>query len=192
MTTSPARSLWAGRTLALLGIILVAANLRTAVAGLSPIVTEISVDIPLDTLVLGVLGMLPPVCFAIFGILTPVFTRRIGLESVLIVSMVAILVGHVTRGVSPSVIWLLVGSVVTFAGLGAGNVLLPPLVKKYFPDRIGLITSLYATVLAFSTLVPPLVAVPVADASGWRVALGMWAVLAVLSLVPWVTMLVRH
>lgn len=192
MSDTSARSLWAGRSLALLGILLVAANLRTAVAALSPIVTEVNADIPLGAVAIGVLGMLPPVCFAVFGIFTPVFTRRGGLEKVLIFSLVAILVGHILRGSSGSLAGLLIGSVITFAGLGVGNVLLPPLVKKYFPDRVGLVTSLYVTVVSFSTFVPPLVAVPVADDAGWRISLGMWAVLALVALVPWITMLVRH
>ncbi|MDY7528541.1 MFS transporter [Cryobacterium sp. MDB1-18-2] len=192
MNPTPIRGLWAGRTLALLGILLVAANLRTAVAALSPIVLAISVDVPLGALAIGVLGMLPPVCFAVFGIFTPVFTRRIGLERVVVVALVAILAGHLLRGSAGSLTWLIGGSIVTFAGLGAGNVLLPPLVKKYFPDRVGLVTSLYVTVLSLSTLVPPLIAVPVADAAGWRVSLGMWMIPALLALVPWATMLVRH
>ncbi|MBG6214675.1 MAG: MFS transporter [Cryobacterium sp.] len=192
MNTAVSRRLWAGRGLALLGIILVAANLRNAVAALSPIVTEINVDIPLGAVSLGVLGMLPPVCFAVSGIFTPMITRRHGLEQPLILALVAILVGHVTRGLSGSITMLIIGSVIAFAGLGIGNVLLPPLVKKYFPDRVGLVTSLYVTVVSLSTLVPPLIAVPVADAAGWRVSLGMWMLLALLALVPWITLLMRH
>lgn len=191
MNTALSRRLWPGRGLALLGIILVAANLRNAVAALSPIVSEVNVDIPLGAVSLGVLGMLPPVCFALFGIFTPMITRRRGLELPLVVALLAILVGHVTRGLSGSLAMLILGSVIAFAGLGIGNVLLPPLVKKYFPDRVGLVTSLYVTVVSLSTLVPPLVAVPVADAAGWRVSLGMWMLLALLALVPWITMLVR-
>ena len=192
MSVSPLRSLWAGRTLALVGIILVAATLRTAVAALSPIVSEISTDIPLSATAIGVLGMLPPVCFALFGIFTPVYTRRLGLENVLMLALTAMLIGHLTRGLAGSLTVLLIGSVVTFAGLGVGNVLLPPLVKKYFPDRIGLVTSLYVTTLALSTLFPPLIAVPVADAAGWRVSLGLWLLPVVFALVPWLTMFVRH
>lgn len=192
MIVAPSRSLWAGRSLALVGVLLVAANLRTAVAALSPIAAEIAVDIPLGTVALGVLGMLPPVCFAAFGIFTPAFTRRLGLERTLVLVLIALVIGHVARGASGSFTGLIVGSVITFAGLGVGNVLLPPLVKKYFPDRVGLVTSLYVTVMATSTLVPPLVAVPVADAAGWRVSLGMWMVFALFALVPWTTMLVRH
>ena len=192
MSATPPRSLWAGRTLALLGIILVAANLRTAVAALSPIVSQISTDVPLSATAIGVLGMLPPVCFAVFGIFTPVFTRRLGLENVLVLALTAMLIGHLTRGLAGSLPVLVIGSVVTFAGLGVGNVLLPPLVKKYFPDRIGLVTSLYVTMLSLSTLFPPLIAVPVADAAGWRVSLGLWVLPVLVALVPWVTMFVRH
>ncbi|TFD24580.1 MFS transporter [Cryobacterium lyxosi] len=192
MKTAVSRRLWPGRSLALLGIILVAANLRTAVAALSPIVAEINVDIPLGAVSLGVLGMLPPVCFALFGIFTPMITRRHGLEIPLVLALVAILLGHVTRGLSGSITMLIIGSVIAFAGLGIGNVLLPPLVKKYFPDRVGLMTSLYVTVVSLSTLMPPLIAVPVADTAGWRISLGMWMLLALLALVPWITMLVRH
>lgn len=192
MTDQTARPLWAGRTLALLGILFVALNLRTAVAALSPIVDHIDVDVPLSATALGVLGMLPPVCFAIFGIFAPVFTRRFGLEPVLITALVAIVLGHVTRGFAPSLAVLLIGSAVTFAGLGVGNVLLPPLVKKYFPDRVGLMTTLYATALAFSTFIPPLVAVPVADAAGWQFSLGMWAVIGLAALIPWLTLSIGH
>lgn len=192
MTDAAPRALWVGRTLALVGIVLVAANLRTAVAALSPIVTQVSVDVPLGAVAIGVLGMLPPVCFAVFGIFTPVFTRRHGLEQVLVLALVAILAGHALRGLSGSLTALILGSVITFAGLGIGNVLLPPLVKKYFPDRVGLVTSLYVTMMSLSTLLPPLVAVPVADAVGWRVSLGMWLLPALIALVPWITMLLRH
>jgi len=188
---SVGRSLFLGRILAFVGILLVAANMRTAVAALSPIVTRIDADIPLSVVSLGVLGMLPPVCFAIFGIFAPVFARTVGLERLLLIALLALMLGHLSRGLSISLTGLLLGSALTFAGLGIGNVLLPPLVKKYFPDRVGLMTSLYVLVVSLSALVPPLVAVPVADALGWRTSLGMWMVLSLLALLPWITMLVR-
>ena len=70
MTTEPVRPLRAGRTLALVGIVLVAFTLRTAVASLSPILDRIEEEIPLSTALVGLLGMLPPLCYAVFGILT--------------------------------------------------------------------------------------------------------------------------
>ena len=42
-----------------------------------------------------------------------------------------------------------------------GNVLLPPAVKKYFPDRIGLMTALYMTLMSVSATVPALIGSPI-------------------------------
>lgn len=191
MTDAPLRPLWAGRTLALIGIVAVAFNLRSAVASLSPILVALERDIPLSALAVGFLGMLPPLCYAVFGILTPVLARRFGLEVTLVVSLGALVLGLTGRGLAPSAGWLLTTSAVTFAAIGVGNVLLPPLVKRYFPDRIGLLTTVYVTAMSVSTFLPPLVAVPVADAAGWRVSLGLWGVVALASLVPWIALLVH-
>jgi CP family cyanate transporter-like MFS transporter len=190
VTPAANRPLLAGRLLALLGIVLVAANLRTAVAALSPILGRVSADIPLSAVTIGLLGALPPLCFAAFGIVTPLLVRRSRLEVVLVASLVAIAIGHVLRGTAGSVGILILGSILAFGGIGVGNVLLPPLVKKYFPDRIGLLTAVYATTMAVSTFVPPLVAVPVADAAGWRLSLAMWAGVGVLAMIPWAGILI--
>ncbi len=191
MEPSQTRPLLAGRTLALVGIVLVAFNLRTAVASLSPILGELERDIALSPVVVGLLGMLPPLCYAIFGIVTPLIAKRFDLEPTLIVALVALSVGLLGRGLAGDAVWLVAASALTFAAIGVGNVLLPPLVKRYFPDRIGLMTSLYVTTLSISTFIPPLIAVPVADAVGWRFSLGEWAIVAALSLVPWIALLVH-
>lgn len=191
MTPIPPRPLWAGRSLALIGIVLVAFNLRTAVASLSPILDQVGAEITLNPVVLGFLGMLPPLSFAVFGILTPLIARRFGLESTLVVSLVALALGLAWRGFSGSALALVVASTLTFAAIGVANVLLPPLVKRYFPDRVGLMTALYVTAMSISAFTPPLIAVPVADAAGWRVALGQWAIVGALSLVPWIALLVH-
>jgi CP family cyanate transporter-like MFS transporter len=185
-------SLWRGRTLALLGVLLVAGNLRTAVAALSPIFAEIDGDIGVGSLGLGLLGMLPPLCFALFGVFTPRMVRRLSLEPVLVIALLTLVAGHFIRAAAPNFVVLALGSAACFAGIGIGNVVLPPLVKKYFPDRVGLVTSLYATVMSFSTFIPPLIAVPVADATSWHLSLGLWGVLGVLAVFPWLTLLLQE
>ncbi len=180
------RNLWAGRSLAFVGLILVAANLRTAVAALSPVYDAIDADLHGGAVGLGVLGMLPPLCFAVFGLITPSLARRFPLEELLVGLLAVMLVGHALRGFAWSFGSLLGGSVLCFAAIGAGNVLLPAVVKKYFSDRLGQMTAVYTTVLSISTFVPPLVAVPMAQAVSWQFSIGVWGMLAVLGLVPWV------
>lgn len=190
--TSRAQPLWRGRALALIGIVLVAFSLRSAVASLSPVIDHIAEEFTVSSVVVGLIGAAPPVCFAVFGLLTPVFERRFGLERVAVVAIGLIAAGLLLRGLAVDSTSLLAATAVVFAGVGSGNVLLPPLVKKYFPDRLGLMMTVYSTTMAVSTFVPPLVAVPVADSAGWRVSLGMWGVFAAIALVPWVTMLITH
>jgi CP family cyanate transporter-like MFS transporter len=100
--------------------------------------------------------------------------------------------GHLARALAPEPVVLTLGSVVALLGVGIGNVLLPPVVRRYFPDRVGLVTSLYATLLSVSTAVPALVAVPVADAAGWRISLAMWLLVSLIAAVPWVAVLLER
>jgi CP family cyanate transporter-like MFS transporter len=186
------RSEQGGRALALVAIVLVALNLRTAVAALSPIFERISADVPLDSVGIGLLGTLPPLCFAVFGLLTPLFRRRMHLETLLLLSLVGITLAHAWRGASDTFFSLAMASVVAFAGAGVANVVLPPVVKKYFPHRIGGITSVYVTVMTLFAMVPALVAVPVAQSYGWRVSVGMWAALGLVAVVPWVALWLRE
>lgn len=189
MTDTPARSLWRGRLLALVGIVLVAFSLRSAVASLSPILAEVRADFDVPTGVVGLIGAAPPVCFAVFGIVTPALERRFGLELLAVTSMVVAAASMLARAVAGDAIVLLAATAVLFAAVGVGNVVLPPLIKSYFPDRIGTMTGLYSSLLAVAAFVPPLVAVPVADAAGWRFSLGVWAVFAIAAIVPWVVQL---
>ncbi|MCU1470606.1 MAG: transporter permease [Glaciihabitans sp.] len=184
--------LWAGRTAALLGILLIALNLRSAVAALSPIVDQIANDVALGPVVLGIIGAAPPVTFAVTGLLAPWLSRKLGLEGGLLLAAAAMVVGHVARSLAPNSTMLIIATTVTLAGAGFGNVLLPPVVKRYFPDRLTQVTTLYAVLIAVSTALPALAAVPVATRFGWRSSLAVWAVLALTALTPWVIATVRH
>ncbi|WP_454117735.1 MFS transporter [Microbacterium lacticum] len=191
MTDAPTRPVWQGRTLAFLGIVLVAFSLRSAVASLSPILAEIEADFTVPAWILGLIGAAPPICFAVFGIVTPALERRFGLERLAAAAMIVAAAAMVGRALASDALLLLLGTAVLFAAIGVGNVVLPPLIKKYFPDRSGSMTALYSALLAVAAFVPPLVAVPVADAAGWRFSLGLWAVFALAAIVPWVAMVVR-
>lgn len=166
-------------------MLLVALNVRTAVSSLSPIIPFIRDDFELSTLAVSFLGMLPPLGFALSGLIAPIITRRIGLEAALLTLLATIVFGSLVRAVSGDWSLLSVGTMLALVGMGMGNVLLPVVVRKYFPDRIGSMTALYLVIVSIGAFSPPLIAVPVAEAAGWRVSLGQWALVALIASIPW-------
>lgn len=171
---------------------LFAFSLRTAVASLSPVFSYIQEDFAVPAAVAGLIAAAPPFCFAIFGLLTPLLERRFGLDRLAAFAMGVAAAAMTWRAFAGDAATLLASTALIFAAVGMGNVLLPPLARKYFPDRIGLVTTIYSTALAVSTFIPPLVAVPIAESLGWRVSLGLWAVFAAFALIPWIVLLVRE
>jgi CP family cyanate transporter-like MFS transporter len=184
--------LWAGRTTALLGIVLVAFSLRQAVAAISPIIGDVRTDIPMSVVGVGLLGTLPPILFAASGFIAPRIARTTGLDGGIVLALVLMTAGHLVRAFAPSFAVLLVGSVVAFAGTGIGNVLLPSIVRRYFPDRVALLTAVYACIVGASTAVPAALAAPIADAAGWRLSLGIWSATSVVALLPWLVIAARE
>ena len=180
------RALLAGRVLAFAGIALVAFSMRAAVAGLSPLIPIISQTYELNTAAIALLGAIAPLSFATGGVLTPRIEKRIGLERTLIVALLLMIVGHVIRAASVNWQTLAIGTLSALLGMGFANVAMPPVVRKYFPDRISMMTAVYMSIMSISAFLPALVAVPVADAIGWRGSLLQWAVIATIALIPWI------
>lgn len=172
-------------------ILLIAATLRLPVGALSPLSLLIDADIPLSATALGVLGMLPPIGFALSGLFAPWVSRRAGLERTLLLAVAVMIAGHLIRAAAPSFVMLVLGSLVLLLGAGFGNVLLPAAVKRFTPGAIGPMTAAYATIMAIGSAVPPLIAVPIAGGFDWRVSLASWAIIVAAAIVPWVLLVVR-
>ncbi|MGV8930663.1 MAG: MFS transporter [Luteimonas sp.] len=186
---SPRPRLLDGRALVLAGIVLSALNLRTAVTSLTPLLDSLGEMFGFGATMTGVFGMLPTAAFAVFGVTTPAIAHRIGLERTALLSMLLAAAGLVLRSLAGGTGGLLAGSIIALAGMGIGNVVLPPLVKRYFADRVGTVSTLYITMLQFGTILPALLAVPVATAVGWRISMGAWALLAIAAALPWIGVL---
>lgn len=179
------RSVKQGRLLVLLAIVLFALTLRTAVTSLTPLLTQISEDLRFGATIIGVFGMLPTAMFAAAGIVTPFLTSRIGLERTTLVAVAATAIGIGVRSLMGGTLGLLAFSCLALIGMGVGNVVLPPLVKRYFSDNVAVLSTAYLTCVQLGTMVPALAAVPVADAYGWRVSLAIWAIIPIAAFLPW-------
>ncbi|WP_442799811.1 MFS transporter [Nocardia sp. NBC_01730] len=183
------RALTEGRLLVLAAIVMSALTLRVAVTAFSPLAERIGAEIGYGTAVVGVFGMIPTAMFALSGLLTPVLARRLGLERTALTAMLMAGAGMLIRVLASGTGELLAFSALALAGMGIGNVVIPPLLKRYFPDRLAVTSSLYIMMVQLGTVVPAFTAVPLADAHGWRVSIGVWSLLGFAAAVPWLGVL---
>lgn len=190
-TTPPPPAPFRGRLLVLTGILLAACNLRTAVTSITPLLEVIGAQFGFGATAAGLLGMVPTAAFATAGVLTPRLAQRLDLERTVLLAMALAATGLLWRALVGGTAGLFLASATALLGMGIGNVVLPPLVKRYFPDRVGTLSALYITLLQVCTVMPALLAVPLAGAGGWRLSLGVWTVLAVLAMLPWLVQLQR-
>ncbi|MFJ9429546.1 CynX/NimT family MFS transporter [Streptomyces sp. NPDC101490] len=169
------------------GLVLAALNLRPAITSLGALLEDVSADLHMSGSLAGVLTSVPPLCFAVFGITAPRLARRFGPAAVVCAGMAAIFAGLVLRSFATGTPAFLAASALALMGIAVSNILMPVIVKRYFPDRVGSMTGLYSMALALGTSLAAAATVPVTEALGgdWRLGLGIWAVLAALAVLPW-------
>lgn len=178
--------------LLLIPILVLAFNLRPVAASVGPVLSDIVADLGMGGTAAGVVTSLPALCFAVFGLVAPLVARRLGEHVTVGVAFAALIVGQVARAYAESTTAFMALTVLALSGMAMGNVLLPSLVRRHFPDRIGLATSLYSLLLAVGVTVASMGVVPLAIAvGGWRAAFVTAASTAVIGLLCWLPML-RH
>ncbi|WP_077798610.1 CynX/NimT family MFS transporter [Streptomyces sp. JHA26] len=178
---------WTTRLL-MLGIVLAALNLRPAITSLGALLEEVRDGLGMSGSVAGLLTSVPPLCFAVFGVTAPRLARRFGPGAVVCAGMVAVAAGLLIRPYAGGTAGFLAASALALMGIAVSNVLMPVIVKRFFPDRVGSMTGLYSMALAFGTSIAAAATVPVTNALGgdWQPGLAVWAALAAAAVLPWI------
>lgn len=177
---------WLGPVL-IVGIVLAALNLRPAITSLGALFEEVRTGLGMSGTVAGLITSVPALCFAVFGVTAPRLSRRFGPAAVVCAGMAAVAAGLLIRPFTHNAAGFLAASALSLAGIALTNVLLPVIVKRWFPDRVGTMTGLYSMALALGTSLAAAVTVPMTSALGgsWRTGLLVWAVLALVAVLPW-------
>src|SRR5690606_39939194 len=189
---SPSASSRSKDVLLAVGILLVAVNLRPALAAVGPLAATIRETMGLGNSQVGLLTTLPLLAFGAVSTLTPLITRRLGLASTVAVAMGLLALGIAVRSL-PFHVALFGGTLLLGIAIALGNVLLPSIVKQHFSRKYGIMTSLYAGMMGIGAAVAAGVSVPLARSlpGGWPAALACWAVLALVALLAWLPQLKR-
>ncbi|MGD9734442.1 MAG: MFS transporter [Solirubrobacterales bacterium] len=172
--------------ISILGVSLVSMASRIPVGTIPPLLDHLELSGVGESVVVYI----PTLCFALGALTGPSLQKRYGEERAIFFATILVLVGILLRAAWPG--WALIpGTVVAGFGAAGLNVLIPSLIKVRFPDRVGDMTGLYATLFVIGTALAAGVAVPIYHMSNdsLEVALGVWSLPVAAAVLVWIPQL---
>lgn len=185
--------------LLLAAIVLIGVNMRVTIAGVGPLLEQISASTGNSLAALSLLTSVPVVIWAALSPFAHPLSRRFGLNRVVLWALLLLAVGTGIRSLPGPEVSLWAGTVLMGAALAIANVLMPAVVKRSFSTRVALVTGLYTALFAsfgaFSSgAVVPIsyLAQPGGGDLGWRVALVAVAASLPIAIVLWLLHMRDH
>ncbi|MNO42583.1 putative transporter YycB [compost metagenome] len=177
-------------SLLITGIVLVAFNLRPAITSVGPLVGIIQEDVGLAHWSAGLLMSIPLISFAVMSSLVPKIASRLSNEKTLLLGLLVLLAGICIRSIAMT-LFIFLGTLLIGVGIAIGNVLLPVVVKEKFPQKFGLMTSVYSTSMGLFASLASGFSIPLAHdlKLGWEGALIVWGVPTIIAILVWVLLL---
>ena len=181
-----------GGVLVFAGLLIAAGNLRAALTSVGPVLEQLRADVGISSFSASFLISLPLVMFAVLSPVVPRLATRFGLELTMLASLGVLAAGILLRSL-PGLPLMWIGTVGIGAAIATLNVLLPAVVKRDFPTRIGPVTGAYSAVQAAVAAIAAGVAVPLSVLTpfGWRLSLGIWAGFALIAVGFWLPQVKR-
>ena len=179
--------------LLLLGLILVALNLRPALSSVAPLLADVSSSLGLSAAKAGLLTTLPVLCLGLFAPTAPILARRFGAERVVLGILLTLAAGIILRSAFGEV-GLFVGSLIAGASIGIIGVLLPGLIKRDFARQAGAMTGVYTMALCLGAALAAGATVPLSHYFGdrWTIGLGFWILPALAAALFWLPQVGRR
>jgi MFS transporter, CP family, cyanate transporter len=179
------RSLFASGLLLGISLVLIALNMRDLTTSVAAVLPEITRDLGLSPAQVSILTAVPVLCFGLFGPAGAILAQRLGIGRALLLALIVLTGGTAIR-VLGTTLPLFAGQLLSGAAIGVLNVLLPALLKRDFPQHIGLMTGLYTMATCLGAAIPAAATVPLMHAWGsWFAALGFWALPAAAATLVW-------
>ncbi len=177
----------------IIGIIFISANLRAPLTSVGPLVSLIRDSLHISNTLAGMITTLPLFAFALFSPFAPILARKFGTRPVLFWAVVLLTLGIVLRSSSGS-IGLFVGTAILGLAISICNVLIPSLIKKDFPEQVGVMTGIFSISMSTFGAIASGISIPIATGLGvgWAGTLSIGAVLSCIAIVLWIPQLKQH
>ncbi|EXJ12940.1 MULTISPECIES: CynX/NimT family MFS transporter [Nitrincola] len=177
------------QVIAICALMMAALNLRGGIVVVAPLVMEVRAALNISASEFSMLTTLPLICFGVVSILVPWLSRSFSTQQLAVVGLLLISLGVCLRLVISYPVVLL-GTVILGSAIALLNVLIPGMVKTFFPKRIGLMTGLYSIMLSLGAGLGVYLAVPIMTYyDSWRFPVMIWAILPLIGVLFWLPML---
>lgn len=167
-------------------IVLVALNLRAFLTSTSPLLDDIRSATGLGFHGASMLTVLPMLAMGAMSLIGVAVGQRLGHRAGILVGLATIALACASRFIANDV-WLLMGTA-ALAGIGVGLVqaLMPAVIKRAYPMRMGVAMGLYSAALMGGGGLGAMGSPWIARLSGdWQAGLAAWALPAVLAALAW-------
>ena len=178
--------------LVILGILFISFNLRAPITAVGSIRDLIQSEFGLSAAATGFITTLPLLAFAVVSPFVASLSGKIGHAKTMMLGLLLILAGEFVRSYTGAA-GLFVGTAVIGVGIAIGNVIIPGIIKLYFSDSVGKITSIYTSGMCIYAAVGAGISVPLAKGweLGWKHTLASWFILTVLTILIWLPQVLR-
>ena len=179
--------------LIILGVIFLSLILRTPITSVGAILGPLKSILEINNTVAGFITTIPLIAFAIFSPMVAKLSNKAGLEKTLLLAVIIISIGLALRFYINTYVFFFTTFIIG-VGITVGNVLLPGLVKKYYPEKLGLMTGFYAVVMNVGAAVAAGVSYPILSTNiggekfSTGLAVNIWLVIAVINIFVYTAM----
>ena len=174
--------------LIILGVIFLSLILRTPITSVGAILGPLKSILDINNTVAGFITTIPLIAFAIFSPMVAKISNKAGLEKTLLLAAIIISIGLALRFHINTYVFFITTFIIG-VGITIGNVLLPGLVKKYYPEKIGLMTGFYAVVMNVGAAIAAGISYPILSSSiggekfSTALAVNGWIIIAIINII---------
>ncbi len=176
------------KVIILLGIIFLGMVLRTPITSVGAIIGPLKKLLEINNTVAGLITTIPLIAFAIFSPLVTKISNKIGLEKTIFLATIVASIGLLLRFYINTSIFF-VTTFIIGVGITVGNVLLPGLTKKYFPENLGVMTGFYAVVMNISASIAAGISYPILNTNiggekfSTGLAVNIWLIISLINII---------
>jgi CP family cyanate transporter-like MFS transporter len=174
------------QTLVVIGIVLAALSLRPGIVSIGPSINLISGHFGLSHSTGALLTTIPDILMGLLALPAPFLAKKYGRNNLILFALITLFICLIIRAFSPNTLVLLLATAGVGAAIAIAGTLMSGFIKAKFPLRAAFMIGIYSTTIGLGSTFSAIATAPIASYFlDWRLAIGIWAAPALLSISGW-------